>query len=282
MAVRKRKPTSPGAAARASRTSTRSPRTRPRSRSSQAEPKTGGRNVHGRMTARHRGGGHKQQYRVVDFRRNKDGVPAKVARDRVRPEPQRAHRAAALRRRREALHPRPAGRQVGRHAAERPGRRDPAGQRAAAALHPGRHRGPQRRAEARRRRQDGRVGGRQRPAHGQGRALRHPAAALHRDAPRRRRLPGTVGVGRQHRARADLDRQGRPQPLEGQAPAVRGVAMNPVDHPLGGGEGKTSGGRIRCRRGASPKAARARRARRRASHRPPPSGRVGGRLMPRS
>ncbi len=43
------------------------------------KPKQAGRNVHGRITTRHRGGGHKQKYRVIDFRRNKDGVPAKVA-----------------------------------------------------------------------------------------------------------------------------------------------------------------------------------------------------------
>ena len=60
--------------------------------------------------------------------------------DRVRPEPQRAHRAAALPRRREALHHRPAGSRGRRHAAERPGLGDPSRQRAAAALHPGRYR----------------------------------------------------------------------------------------------------------------------------------------------
>ena len=49
--------------------------------------------------------------------------------------------------------------------------------------------------------------------------------------------------GRQRRSRERVDRQGGPQPLARQAPHVRGVAMNPVDHPLGGGEGKTSGGR---------------------------------------
>ena len=83
----------------------------------------------------------------------------------------------------------------------------------------------------------------QRAAGGQGGRLRHPAPALHRDAPRADRLPGHRRRGRQRRGRADQDRQGRPQPLEGRRPQTRGVAMNPVDHPLGGGEGKTSGGR---------------------------------------
>ena len=78
----------------------------PRSRSSRALTKSGGRNAHGRKTSRHRGGGAKRLYRRIDFKRTKDGVPARVARDRVRPQPLGLHRAAALRRRREALHPR--------------------------------------------------------------------------------------------------------------------------------------------------------------------------------
>ena len=60
----------------------------------------GGRNNNGRITTRHQGGGHKRRYRIIDFKRRKDGVPAKVAVDRVRPQPLGAHRAAALRRRR--------------------------------------------------------------------------------------------------------------------------------------------------------------------------------------
>ncbi len=58
-----------------------------------------------RSPSRHRGGGHKRQYRLIDFRRNKDGVPARVDIDPVRSEPQCADRPVALRRRREALHP---------------------------------------------------------------------------------------------------------------------------------------------------------------------------------
>ena len=58
------------------------------------KPRTGGRNTHGRKTARHRGGGHKQQYRIVDFRRNKDGIPAKVA--AIEYDPNRNARIALL------------------------------------------------------------------------------------------------------------------------------------------------------------------------------------------
>src|SRR5947209_10357022 len=56
--------------------------------------KRAGRNVHGRVTARHQGGGHKRQYRIIDFRRNKDGVPAKVA--SIEYDPNRTARIALL------------------------------------------------------------------------------------------------------------------------------------------------------------------------------------------
>src|SRR5262245_24022541 len=56
--------------------------------------KTGGRNNQGKITARHRGGGHKRQYRLIDFRRNKDGVPAKV--DSIQYDPNRSARIALL------------------------------------------------------------------------------------------------------------------------------------------------------------------------------------------
>ena len=75
------------------------------SRSSSRCSRSGGRNNQGRITLWWRGGGHKREYRIIDFKRDKHDIPAKVGDDRVRPEPLGAHRAAALRRRREALHP---------------------------------------------------------------------------------------------------------------------------------------------------------------------------------
>ena len=138
---------------------------------------------------------------------------------RVRPEPHVPHRPAALRRRREGLHPRPRGLQRRRPRAERPGRRHQAGQRPAAALHPRRHHRAQRRAAPGPGRQDRPLGRHRRAARRQGRRLRHAAHAVHRDAPRPDRLPGHRRRGRQRRARADQGRQGRPQPLEGRPPA---------------------------------------------------------------
>src|SRR5881392_1756843 len=94
MPLRKRKPTSPGR--RFQTVSDFSELTRDRPERSLVVPKpgTGGRNAYGRKTARHRGGGHKQRYRLIDFKRNKDGVPAKVA--AIEYDPNRNARIALL------------------------------------------------------------------------------------------------------------------------------------------------------------------------------------------
>src|SRR5215212_10400418 len=60
----------------------------------ESESKKSGRNAHGRITMRHKGGGHKQHYRLVDFKRNKDGVPAKV--ERIEYDPNRSANIALL------------------------------------------------------------------------------------------------------------------------------------------------------------------------------------------
>ena len=196
------------------------------------------------MTSRHRGGGHKQQYRVVDFRRNKDGVPAKVA--AIEYDPNRNARIALLHyldgEKRYIIAPQRArGR---RHAAERPGLGDPARQRAAAALHPGRHRrcttssssraraassaaAPAPRSSSSPRRACSRRCGSRPPRCG---ASRSTAGA--RSARSATPRPALIKIGKAGRNR-----------WKGKRPHVRGVAMNPVDHPLGGGEGKSSGGR---------------------------------------
>ena len=94
--------------------------------------------------------------------------------------------------------------------------RDPAGQRPAAALHPGGHHRAQRRAQAGRRRQDGPLGRGQHPAGGQGGRVRHAAAALHRDAARADRLPGHGGRGRAT-PRPSSSRWARPDATGGRA-----------------------------------------------------------------
>src|SRR5436305_1531306 len=79
MPLRKRKPTSPGRRFQTVSDFSEITKSKPEKTLLAPKPRTGGRNSYGRKTARHRGGGHKRQYRIIDFKRNKDGVPAKVA-----------------------------------------------------------------------------------------------------------------------------------------------------------------------------------------------------------
>ena len=76
MAVRKYKPTTPGRRGSSVSDFSEITKGRPEKSLTQSLPKKGGRNAYGRITSRRRGGGHKRRYRVIDFRRNKDGVPA--------------------------------------------------------------------------------------------------------------------------------------------------------------------------------------------------------------
>src|SRR5205814_10490871 len=94
MPVRKRKPTTPGQ--RGSSVADFSDITRDKPEKALTRPRKNraGRNVHGRITARHQGGGNKRQYRAIDFRRNKDGIPAKVA--SIEYDPNRSARIALL------------------------------------------------------------------------------------------------------------------------------------------------------------------------------------------
>jgi large subunit ribosomal protein L2 len=243
MPLRKRKPTSPGR--RFQTVSDFSEITRDKPEKSLLAPKhsTGGRNAHGRKTARHRGGGHKRQYRIIDFRRNKDGVPAKVA--AIEYDPNRNARIALLHyldgEKRYILAP--ARVQVGdklesgQHAEIRPGnalplRYIPVGTTIHnVELHPG---------------------GGGKIARGAGMSVQLVAkegdfATLRLPSTEMRRVPidcrGTVGeVGNAEAELVKIGKAGRNR-WKGVRPQTRGVAMNPVDHPLGGGEGKSSGGR---------------------------------------
>src|SRR6266498_597480 len=79
MPVRKFKPTSPGRRFMSVSTFEEVTKSKPEKALTEKLTKKGGRNNHGRLTMRHQGGGHKRRYRVIDFKRRKDGVPAKVA-----------------------------------------------------------------------------------------------------------------------------------------------------------------------------------------------------------
>lgn len=205
--------------------------------------KTGGRNNQGKITARHRGGGHKRRYRVVDFRRAKDGVPAKVA--SIEYDPNRSARIALLHyvdgEKRYILAPDKleVGSQVvsGSDAPPNVGNclplKDiPLG----TAVHnvellPGR-------------------GGKMCRSAGSSATLvarEADWAQLQLPSGEIRRVPSkcraTIGkVGNQEHMAIRLGKAGRKRWL-GRRPHVRGTAMNPIDHPHGGGEGRTKGGR---------------------------------------
>ncbi len=243
MPLRKRKPTSAGR--RFQTVSDFSEITKDHPERSLLAPKssTGGRNNAGRKTARHRGGGHKQQYRIIDFKRNKDGVPAKVA--AIEYDPNRNARIALLHyydgEKRYILAPARVGvgdvLQSGQGADIRPGnalplRYIPVGTTIhSVELKPG----------------AGAKMGRSAGASIQLVAKEGEVVTLRLPSTEMRRVPidcrATVGeVGNPEAELVSLGKAGRNR-WKGVRPQTRGVAMNPVDHPLGGGEGKTSGGR---------------------------------------
>jgi large subunit ribosomal protein L2 len=243
MPLRKRKPTSPGRRFQSVSDFAEITTDKPEKSLLRAKPHTGGRNVHGRLTARNVGGGHKQKYRVIDFKRAKDGIPAKVA--SIEYDPNRNARIALLHyadgEKRYILAPARVAvgdvLQSGQGAEIRPGnalpmRYIPVG----TVIHnvelkPG-------------------AGGK--IARGAGMSIQLVAkegdfATLRLPSTEMRRVPidcrATVGaVGNAEAELVSLGKAGRNR-WKGRRPHTRGVAMNPVDHPLGGGEGKSSGGR---------------------------------------
>jgi large subunit ribosomal protein L2 len=243
MPVRKRKPTSPGRRFQTVSDFAEITRPKPEKKLTKPKKRSSGRNVHGRMTSRHRGGGHKQKYRIIDFRRDKDGVPAKV--HSIEYDPNRNARIALLHYRdgekRYILAPAQLEvgdmLQSGQGSEIRPGnalplRYIPVGTTVHnVELKPG-------------------AGGKL--ARGAGAAVQLVAkegasATLRLPSTEMRRVPidcrATIGqVGNVEAALVSLGKAGRNR-WKGKRPHTRGVAMNPVDHPLGGGEGKSSGGR---------------------------------------
>ncbi len=243
MAIRKYKPTTPGRRGASVSDFSEKTRSRPEKSLTRSLKKRAGRNAYGRITARHQGGGHKRQYRVIDFKRNKDGVPAKVA--SIEYDPNRTARIALLHYadgdKRYILAPQ--GLEVGHRIVSgagadiRPGNALPLASIPvgtvvhAVELKPG--------AGAKMARSAG-VGIQLLAKEGGFATLRMPSGEIRLvDA----KCRATVGVvGNPEHELVSLGKAGRGRWL-GKRPSVRGVAMNPVDHPLGGGEGKSSGGR---------------------------------------
>ena len=244
MAIRKYKPTTPGR--RGSSGADFAEVTRDHPEKSLVRPLhgRGGRNAHGRITTRHKGGGHKRAYRLIDFRRNdKDGVNAKVA--HIEYDPNRTARIALLHyvdgEKRYIIAPKGLSQgdvvESGPAADIKPGnnlplRNIPTGTQVhAVELRPGGGAKMARSAGA-----SIQLLGKE----GAYATLRMPSGEIRRVDVRCRATVGEVGNAEQ--SNINWGKAGRMR-WKGKRPTVRGVVMNPVDHPHGGGEGKTSGGR---------------------------------------
>ncbi len=243
MAVKKRKPTSPGRRFQTVSDFAEITTDKPEKSLIAKKGKTGGRNTDGRITSRHRGGGHKQRYRVIDFKRDKDGIPGRVA--SIEYDPNRNARIALLHyadgEKRYILAP--VGVKVddrlesGSGAEIRPGnalplRNIPAGTLVhAIEMRPG--------GGAKLARSAG-ASVQLMSKEGDLALLRLPSGEM-RQVP----LDGRATIGQVGNTEAELIKLGKAgrNRWKGVRPQTRGVAMNPVDHPLGGGEGKSSGGR---------------------------------------
>ena len=209
MPVRKPKPTSPGRRFVMYPDFAEITRDEPEKSLTEGLKKSGGRNVHGRKTSRHRGGGAKRLYRKIDFKRRKDGVPAKVA--HIEYDPNRSAYIALLHyadgEKRYILAPQRL--RVGMTVQSGTNVDVRVGNSLPLAEHASGHRRPQRRADARARRADGPRGRRRRAAAGEGGRLRDAAAALRRDADGARRVPRDRRHDRQRRPPERQGRQGR-------------------------------------------------------------------------
>ncbi len=246
MGIRKFKPTSPGVRAMTVLTNEDLTDKKPEKKLTEKKSQRAGRNNRGEITVWQRGGGHKQKYRIVDFRREKKGIPASVA--ALEYDPNRSARLALLHyvdgEKRYILCP--VGLSVGDtvlsgdEADIKPGnalpiRNIPVG----TLVH---------NVELK----AGKGGQLARSAGSVVQILAKEGQYAHlRLASGEVRLVhmdcmATVGqVGNLEHEKVSLGKAGRSRWL-GRRPVVRGVAMNPVDHPLGGGEGKSSGGRHPC------------------------------------
>jgi large subunit ribosomal protein L2 len=243
MALKKYKPTSPGRRFMSVSTFEEVTKTTPERSLTEPLKKKGGRNNTGRITTRHQGGGHKRRYRVIDFKRTKDGVPAKVA--AIEYDPNRSARIALLHYLdgAKAYILAPARLRVGSlvesgpNADIKPGNALPLENIPTGTmvhnveLRPG---------------QGGKM------ARSAGSSVQLVAkddgyGVLRLPSGEMRRVPlpcrATVGqVGNTDHENQSGGKAGRSR-WQGKRPAVRGSAMNPVDHPHGGGEGKSKGGR---------------------------------------
>ncbi len=246
MPVRKLKPRSPGSRSRTIPGFEEITKSTPEKSLLDAIARTGGRNNRGRLTAKRRGGGHRKQYRIIDFKRNKDGVEAKVA--SVEYDPNRSANIALLvygdGEKRYILSPDGLG--VGDRVTSGDDAEIRTGNSLPIKLIP---EGTQvHNIELR----CGKGGQMARSAGASAQLMaKEGSYATLKLSSGEVRLVGvscraTIGVvGNSEHANVSYGKAGRTRWI-GRRPRVRAVAMNPVDHPMGGGEGRSSGGRHPC------------------------------------
>ena len=243
MGIKIKKPTSPGRRFQTSSSFEEITRTKPEKSLVRPLNKKGGRNALGRVTTRHRGGGHKRKYRVIDFKRSKEGVPAVVA--SIEYDPNRSANIALLHyvdgEKRYIIAPNQL--RVGERVVSGPGAEIKTGNMVPLREIPlGSHihnielnvgHGAQIARSA--------------GSYAQLMAKEGKYAQVKLPSGEVRMIlldcKATIGqVGNLDHENISLGKAGRKR-WKGRRPKVRGVAMNPVDHPHGGGEGKSSGGR---------------------------------------
>ena len=246
MALISRKPTSPGRRFQTATDFAEITRSEPEKSLVRPLKKTGGRNCHGRITTRYRGGGHKRRYRLIDFKRNKLEVPAKVA--TIEYDPNRTTRIALLHyadgEKRYILAPNDL--RVGDtvvsspNADIKPGNTLPLSNIPNGTLVHNVEMKP------------GKGGQLARAAGSAAQLMAKEGRQAHLKLPSGevRMVPvdcrATIGqLSNVEQENVSLGKAGRKRWV-GKRPHVRGVVMNPVDHPMGGGEGKSSGGRHPC------------------------------------
>jgi large subunit ribosomal protein L2 len=253
MAIKKYKPNTPGQRQRSVSAFDDITKTEPEKSLLAPLKKKGGRNSHGRITVRHQGGGHKRRYRIIDFKRRKDGIPARVA--SIEYDPNRSARIALLvyadGEKRYIIAP--DGIEVGQTVMNgadalpetgncMPLENVPLGTFVhAIEMKPGK----------------GAQMARSAGTYAQVTAREGKYVSLKLPSGEVRLVPGrcraTIGTtSNPDHMNIDLGKAGRRRWL-GVRPKTRGVAMNPIDHPMGGGEGKASGGHPRSPKGVPAK-----------------------------
>ena len=249
MAVRKFKPVTPGQRRKVIGTFEEITKSTPEKSLLKPMKRSGGRNNSGKMTVRQLGGGHKRRYRVIDFKRNKDGIPAKVA--SIEYDPNRTARIALLNyadgEKRYIIAP--IGLEVGQEIFSGAGIAPEVGNTLLLKeiplgtvvhnieLRPG----------------AGGVMARSAGTYAQLVSREGKYAILKMPSGETRLILVTcrATIGTVSNSDHGLERSGKAGRSRwlGRRPRVRGVAMNPVDHPMGGGEGRASGGHPRSRNG---------------------------------